>query len=423
MMKFETHIGFATALDEADPLKKFRAEFLFPKRPSGRDALYFTGNSLGLEPRKVREYVNEELDDWAKYGVEGHLTARHPWLPYHEFLTEPLARIVGAKPNEVVAMNTLSVNVHLLMVSFYRPTKTRNKIIIEWPAFPSDRYAVCSQIQFHGYDPKDCLVELKPRPGEHTLRKEDILETIKREGEQLALVMIGNVNYLTGQAFNMKEIAQAGHAVGAKVGFDLAHGAGNLDVKLHDSGVDFACWCSYKYLNGGPGALGGIFIHEKNLSDPSIPRFAGWWGHNKERRFKMEPDYSPIPTAEAWQLSNPPILQLAALRASFEIFDEAGIANIRKKSELITSYFEFLVKTELGDKIEITTPQNVSERGAQLSLLFKGIDQPAELVKKLTHDGVFVDFRMPNLVRAAPAPLYTRYQDVYELVETLKQHS
>jgi kynureninase len=401
----------ALSLDASDPLAKFRDQFFIPKDPDGKEQVYLTGNSLGLQPKKVKKYIEEELEDWAKLGVEGHVHARHPWLPYHENLTESTARIVGARPSEVVVMNTLTVNLHLMMVSFYRPTKERFKILIEKSAFPSDQYAVASQAQFHGYE--NAVIEVA-----HDMSA--ILETIEREGSKIALVLIGNVNYLTGHAFDIAKITKASHKQGCLVGFDLAHGAGNLPVKLHDAGPDFAVWCSYKYLNGGPGALAGCFIHERH-GNFSGPRFAGWWGNNKETRFKMGPKFDPIPGAEGWQLSNPPIFQLAALRASMEIFDEATIAGIRKKSEAITGYMEKLIDGLPKGFCEVLTPRNPSERGCQLSLKFGKRAQ--ELKEKFIQAGVICDFREPDIIRAAPAPLYNKFHDVYRFVEVLKSHA
>ncbi len=424
--RFSESLKKAEALDAQDPLARHRDEFLFPKAGStavggmaGQDVLYFAGNSLGLQPRKARQYIEEELEDWQRFGVEGHVRARHPWLPYHEFVTESLARIVGAKASEVVAMNTLTVNLHLMMVSFYRPTKTRYKILIEPSAFPSDQYAVASQADFHarylGFDPKAAIVELQPRAGEDCLRHDDILAAIEREGSSLALVMLGNVNYLTGQAFEVKAITEKAHAVGACVGFDFAHGAGNLELKLHDWAPDFAVWCSYKYLNSGPGALAGCFVHERHHHDRTLPRFAGWWGQNKTTRFLMGSEFDPIPTVEAWQLSNPPIFQLAAMRASFEIFDAAGMSRLRQKSVSIVGLLESLLRDVPG--ISLVTPSEESSRGTQLSLRVAG--HPKEWVKTLERRGIVADAREPDILRVAPAPLYTRYSDVVKLASAI----
>lgn len=423
MMKFEKTGEFAQQMDQKDPLARFRDQFQFPVAPngSGKPGIYLCGNSLGLQPKKTREYINQELDDWAKLGVEGHFHAQHPWLPYHENLTASSARLVGALPSEVVVMNSLTVNVHLLMVSFYRPTQKRFKILTEAGAFPSDQYAVASQARFHGFDPKDAIIELKPRAGEWTLRTEDILSTIEREGDQVALIWLGNVNYLTGQCFDMKAITEAGHKKGCLVGFDLAHGAGNLLLKLHDWSVDCAAWCSYKYLNSGPGGIAGVYIHERWVKDKALPRFSGWWGHNKDTRFKMGPDFDPIQTAEGWQLSNPPIFQLAALRASMEIFDEATMPAIRQKGDLLTGYLEFLLAGMPNEMFEIITPRDPKSRGCQLSLKVRSGGR--ELLKKLNAAGVIADFREPDIVRVAPAPLYNSFMDVYQFGKIMENHA
>lgn len=419
--EFKNALEFARDLDKQDDLGEYRKQFLIPKTRDGKEWIYMAGNSLGLQPVLVRQYISDELDDWALHGVEGHWEARHPWLPYHENLTEMAARLVGAKPIEVVIMNTLTVNLHLMMVSFYRPTKQRYKIIIEADAFPSDRYAVDSQASFHGFDPKTTVVALKPREGEFTLRPEDILQAIENEGSSLALVMLGNVNYLTGQAFDMKAIAAKAHSVGALAGFNLAHGAGNLHLKLHDDDVDFAVWCSYKYLNSGPGSLAGCFVHERHSKDSTLPRFAGWWGHNKNTRFQMGPDFDPIAGAEGWQLSNPPIFQLAALRASMELFDKAGMANLRRKGDLLTSYLEYLLTEVGGDFFKLITPKEVSQRGSQLSIKLKS--QPKDFVKLLGAKGIICDFREPDIMRAAPTPMYNSFEDVYQFAKAVGEHA
>ncbi|MBN8469874.1 kynureninase [Corallococcus exiguus] len=418
---YENTDVFAYGLDAADPLRPLRDEFLFPPAASGAPAIYLAGNSLGLQPRKARKYVQMEMEDWERLGVEGHVHGRHPWLPYHEQLTDMVARVVGAQPQEVVVMNTLSVNLHLMMVSFYRPTRERFKILIEGGAFPSDQYAVASQARFHGYDPKEAIVRLMPREGEDTLRSEDILEAIERHGKELALVMLGSVNYLTGQAFDLREITRVAHAQGCKVGFDLAHGAGNLKLSLHDDGPDFAVWCSYKYLNGGPGSLGGVFVHERHAHSPELPRFEGWWGHNKATRFEMGPTFDPLPGAEGWQLSNPPIFQLAALRSSLELFDKATMAALRAKSDQMTGYLEFLLDRLPAGYVTITTPRDLKQRGAQLSLRFKG--EPKRLLQRLSAAGIICDFREPDIIRAAPAPLYNTYLDVFRFVKALEAHA
>ncbi|NOK16877.1 kynureninase [Corallococcus carmarthensis] len=418
---YENTDVFAYGLDAKDPLRPLRDEFLFPPAASGAPTIYLAGNSLGLQPRKARKYVQMEMEDWERLGVEGHMHGRHPWLPYHELLTEQVARVVGAQPLEVVVMNTLSVNLHLMMVSFYRPTPERFKILIEGGAFPSDQYAVASQARFHGYDPKEAIVRLMPREGEDTLRSEDILEAIERHGKEVALVMLGSVNYLTGQAFDLREITRVAHAQGCKVGFDLAHGAGNLKLSLHDDGPDFAVWCSYKYLNGGPGSLGGVFVHERHARSPELPRFEGWWGHNKATRFEMGPTFDPLPGAEGWQLSNPPIFQLAALRSSLELFDKATMAALRAKSDQLTGFLEFLLDRLPAGYVTITTPRDLKQRGAQLSLRFKG--EPKRLLHRLSSAGIICDFREPDIIRAAPAPLYNTYLDVFRFVKALEAHA
>ena len=436
---------FANASDKDDALAGFRERFHIPRDKDGREAIYFTGNSLGLQPKSARGYIEQELDDWARLGVEGHVHARHPWLPYHEFVTESLARIVGAKPIEVVAMNSLTVNLHLLMVSFYRPTAERYKIVIEKGAFPSDQYAVESQIKvwssvFRRLGEKDgpakagtpnagtsSVIELAPRVGELTLRTEDILETIERDGDEIALILLGGVNYYTGQAFDMKAITEAGHRKGCVVGFDLAHAAGNLELQLHEWDVDFAAWCSYKYLNAGPGGIAGIFVHERHARSFHLPRFAGWWGHDKETRFQMGPDFIPLAGAEGWQLSNPPIFQLAALRASLEIFDEATMPALREKSVKLTGYLESLLKLIETDRIEIITPSDPKERGCQLSIRVMAETRAVasvplatrSLFEKITERGVIADWREPDVIRVAPVPLYNSFGDVFRFSEIL----
>jgi kynureninase len=411
-------LACAQKLDQADPLKKFQNEFNFPKTKTGKNQLYFAGHSLGLMPKQASQYVNEELEAWAQYGVEGHFLGAHPWLHYHENITASFARLVGAKNSEVVAMNTLTVNLHLMMVSFYRPTKSRFKILIENNSFPSDKYAVDSQARYHGLDPQSTVIELTPSGDGMTVTEEALLETIKKHGPELSLIMLGDCNYLSGQKFNIEKIVQAGHEVGALVGFNLAHGAGNLNIQLHDSGADFAVWCSYKYLNSGPGGLAGAFIHERHHGQKDIPRFEGWWGHNKETRFKMGPQFEPLQTTEGWQLSNPPIFQLASLRASMEIFDEAGITELRKKGDQITSYFEWLIQKNLADEVQIITP---ASRGSMLCMKFK--NNPKAWYEKLIQAGAIVDFREPNIIRATPAPLYNSYEDVFRLVSLMKEFS
>jgi kynureninase len=415
--KYDSSPEFAAGMDAADPLSAFRDRFHFPETSNELNSVYLTGNSLGLMPKTAREYVDQELDDWAKFAVEGHLNAKNPWLPYHEFVTEPMSRVVGGKPIETVVMNSLTVNLHLLMVSFYRPTHERFKIVIEKGAFPSDHYAIESQLKFHGFE--NGLVELAPRDGESTLRTEDIIDAIDREGNSIALVLLGSVNYYTGQAFDMKAITEAGHRNGCVVGFDCAHAAGNLELKLHDWGVDFAAWCSYKYLNAGPGGIAGIFVHERHARSFDLPRFAGWWGHDKETRFLMGPEFKPLAGAEGWQISNPPILQLAALRASLEIFDEATMPALRAKSEKLTGYLESLINSIGDDRISIITPGDPTQRGCQLSIRVRNADR--SLFEAITNRGVFADWREPDVIRVAPAPLYNSFEDVHRFASILKE--
>lgn len=410
---------FASVLDEADPMREFRDRFNFPDFSDGRELIYFTGNSLGLQPKTAREYIDQEIDDWARFAVEGHLHARHPWLPYHEFVTEPMARIIGAKPIETIVMNSLTVNLHLMLVSFYRPEGIRRRIVIERGAFPSDQYAVKSQLRFHGVDPEDGLIELSPRDSESTLRTEDIVEMIDKNGDEIALVLLGGVNYYTGQAFDMAAITEAGHKAGAIVGFDLAHAAGNLQLSMHDWDVDFAVWCSYKYLNAGPGGIAGAFVHERHANSYDLPRFAGWWGHNKRTRFLMGPEFDPLPGAEGWQLSNPPIFQLAALRASLEIFDDVGMSNLRAKSEALTGYLEYLLSQIDDDRISIITPSDPAQRGCQLSIRVKDSDKL--LFDAITDRGVIADWREPDVIRVAPAPLYNSFNDVFSFSRILSE--
>ena len=406
-MILQQSLDRARELDRQDPLAALRERFHIPKTENGEDCIYLCGNSLGLQPLSTRAALLQELEDWRTLGVEGHFQAKNPWMPYHEFLTESYARLVGALPSEVVAMNSLTVNLHLLMVSFYRPTPERYKIIIEGGAFPSDQYAVKSQLEFHGFDPKDGLVELTPREGEHTLRRDDILTAIEREGPRTALVLLGGVNYYTGQFYPLEAVTRAAHAQGCLVGFDLAHAVGNVPLRLHDWGPDFACWCSYKYLNSGPGSLAGAFVHQRH-EQTERPRFAGWWGHDKESRFKMGPDFRPIPGAEGWQLSNPPILSLAAVKASLEIFDEVGMKALREKSLKLTGFLLELLQGH--DGFHIMTPTTEDDRGCQLSL---GVEKNGRRVfDALTESGVVCDWREPDCIRIAPVPLYNSFGDV-----------
>jgi kynureninase len=418
-MKFENSLGFAKKLDKEDPLKSFRSKFHLPTIGKSK-TFYFTGNSLGLQPKVVKNFVDQELEDWAKLGVEGHFHAKLPWLYYHKYSKKALANLVGAKPTEVVAMNQLTVNLHLLMTSFYRPTKNRYKIITEASAFPSDQYMLESQLKLHNIKPDEGLIELSPRIGEHTLRTEDIIRTIEEHGNEIALVFLGAVQYYTGQYFDIKLITQAAHKVGAYTGFDLAHAIGNVPMKLHKDEVDFAAWCSYKYLNSGPGGVSGIFVHEKHATEYSLPRMAGWWGHNEKDRFLMKKGFIPMPGADGWQLSNVPILTSAALLASISIFEEAGIKNLRKKSIMLTDFLEFLLlKISDHEKhFTIITPGNSSSRGCQLSILFKHSGK--KIFNRLMNEGVIADWREPDVIRIAPVPLYNTFEEVYQFVEILK---
>ncbi|MEZ4778405.1 MAG: kynureninase [Flavobacteriaceae bacterium] len=416
---YQNSLEYAQQCDAQDPLKHFREQFYFPKDEKGHPQIYLCGNSLGLQPKKTAHFITEELNDWANLGVEGHTEAKHPWLPYHEFLTQRMATIVGAKSSEVVIMNGLTANLHLMMVSFYQPTPKRYKIIIESDAFPSDKYAVESQIKFHGYNPKDSLILWKPRKGEELCHFEDLETIMKTQGDEVALIMIGTTNYYSGQAFPIKKITHLGHQYGALVGFDLAHGAGNILPNLHDNGPDFAVWCSYKYLNSGPGSLGGVFVHERHAHNPNLKRFAGWWGHNKQTRFNMRHEFDVLSGAEGWQLSNPPILSMAAIRASLDIFDAAGMENLRKKSLQLTGFLEFLLDEMMDKRIQVITPRNPEERGCQLSIQVKNADK--QLHTQLTQAGVISDWREPDVIRVAPAPLYNSFEDVFEFVERLKK--
>ena len=414
-MSYKNTADFALSLDAKDELRKYRDKFHIPLQKNGEEHIYMCGNSLGLQPKRTKEFLNQELEDWATFGVEGHFHAKNPWMPYHEFLTESYAKIVGAKPTEVVAMNTLTVNLHLMMVSFYQPTEKRHKIIIEGDAFPSDIYAVESQIKHHGLSPATSLIKLRPRDGESAIRTEDIQTIIEREGDEISLIMLGGVNYYTGQVFDFENITKLGHAKGINVGFDLAHAAGNIKLELHKWGVDFAVWCSYKYLNSGPGSVAAAFVHEKHHAT-NLNRFAGWWGHNKEDRFKMPDSFNPIQSAEGWQLSNPPILSLAAIRASLSIFDEVGMDKLVAKSKELTNFLLFLLDSIETDRIEIITPE---ERGCQLSIRVKNGNKI--LFDAITEKGVVADWREPDVIRVAPIPLYNSYQDVFNFYSILKE--
>ncbi len=411
--------NWARAQDGADPLRKFRGEFLIP--PHGDvEQTYLCGNSLGLQPRATRQALLDELDDWARLGVEGHVHGRHPWLPYHREVRDALAEIVGAEPSEVVAMNSLTVNLHLMMVSFYRPTRERHAILIERNAFPSDRHAVASQIAFHGYDPDEALIELDGEESGGTVSMAAIERALHQHGSRIALVLWPGVQYLTGQAFDLAAITKLAHAQRCTIGFDLAHAAGNIITNLHDSGCDFAAWCSYKYLNSGPGAVAGCFVHERHARE-NLPRFAGWWGHREDTRFQMRPGFDPTPGADGWQLSNPPIFALAPLRVSLEIFQRAGMQRLHQKSKKLTGYLDWLIRTQLNDVLEILTPAEPERRGAQLSVRVRhGREAGRSLFEYLVAHGVLGDWREPDVMRLSPAPLYNRFQDCFALAEAVQ---
>jgi len=412
--RFQAGLDFADAMDRDDPLGHFREQFYLPKAKNGEDCVYLCGHSLGLQPKSARSYIEQELQDWADLGVEGHFRGQNPWLGYHRLLSDQTADLLGAEPGEVVVMNSLTVNLHLMMASFYRPSLERHKILIECGAFPSDQYAVQSQIKFHGFDPATSLLEIAPREGEWSVRDEDIGAIIDRDGKSIALILMGGVNYSTGQVFDMERIARAGRNKGCRVGFDLAHAAGNIPLQLHRWGPDFAAWCSYKYLNAGPGSVAGCFVHERHARAWDLPRFAGWWGQMETERFLMRPEFHPTAGAEGWQVSNPPIIALAPLRASMEIFAEAGIDMLREKSESLTAYLEFLLNQRASEEYTIMTPSEPDRRGAQLSLRMRRLGR--EVCDSLAEMGVVVDWREPDTLRVAPVPLYNSYRDVREFV-------
>jgi len=418
-MEYHNTLEFAKEMDERDPLKDFRDKFYIPiinKKP----CIYFVGNSLGLQPKTTQDYIYNELENWANYGVEAHFHAKIPWVEYHDIFFEPLSKIVGCLPQEVVVMNHLTVNLHLLLTTFYRPTKERYKIICEAKAFPSDQYALESQVRLHGLDPERTIIEVAPQEGEHNIRTEDILSTINKHADEISLVLFGGINYYTGKVFDMKTITDAAHKAGAYCGFDLAHAAGNIELHLHDWDVDFACWCSYKYLNSGPGGVGGVYIHKRFVIDASLPRMAGWWGHDKESRFKMEKTFMPIPTAEGWQLSNSSIIEMAAHKASLDIFEEAGMENLFTKSKKLTGYLLYILnKIDPGKKIfEVITPESEEERGCQVSVLFS--KKGKEVFDALKKHGVLSDWREPDVIRFSPVPLYNTFTDVYQFGQILK---
>ncbi len=418
-MKFQDSREFARNLDAEDKLAGFRERFHIPIHANGQEVLYFCGHSLGLQPKSAADFIVDELSDWQHLGVRGHFEAQRPWLPYHEYLTDLTARLVGARPIEVVHMNTLTVNLHLMMVSFYRPTPVRHKILIETPAFPSDHYAVWSQIRFHGFDPDTSLLTIGPRGGESSIRREDLDTMIEREGSEIALILLPGVQYYSGQAFDIEHITSVGHKAGCIVGFDLAHAVGNLPLELHKSSIDFAVWCNYKYLNSGPGAVGGCFVHERHSNSVELPRFAGWWGQDKATRFEMGPDFHPIPGAEGWQLSNPPIFSLAPVLASLEVFAAAGMPALQRKSQRLTGFLEFLLDTRLASRIQILTPRDPAARGCQLSLRIDGGDR--SVYEALEKRGVDCDWREPDVIRVAPVPLYNRFTEVFEFAGLLQQ--
>ena len=417
----QNSLEFALQFDKSDELSDYRQRFHIPT-VNGKDALYFTGNSLGLQPKTVKSHLIQELEDWAKFGVEGHFEAKNPWVSYHKILSEPFARLVGAQPDEVVAMNGLSVNLHLMMVSFYQPKGKRTKIICEAKAFPSDQYMLESQVKFHGLNPEETIIEVSPREGEHCIREEDILSCIEEVGDELALVFWGGVNYYTGQVFDMPKITEVAKEVGAFVGFDLAHGVGNVSLNLHDWGVDFACWCSYKYLNSGPGSVSGIFVHNKHENNKDLPRFAGWWGHDEERRFLMEKGFVPMKGAQGWQLSNAAVFSMAPCKASMDIFDEVGMPKLIEKSRKLTNFMEFVfndISVRYDNcNFEIITPKEERYRGCQLSVLMHG--QGKEMFDYITKEGVIADWREPNVIRLAPVPLYNSFEDIFKLGQIIE---
>ena len=419
-MTFENNLAFANQLDEQDSLNQFREQFYIPVI-NGNECIYFTGNSLGLQPKTTQDYVVNELEDWANFGVEGHFHATNPWFSYHEIFPQQVAKIVGALPEEVVVMNQLTVNLHLLMTTFYRPTKERFKIICEAKAFPSDQYAFESQVKLNGVNPDEAIIEVTPREGEYSIRTEDIIATIEKHSSSIALVLFSGVNYYTGQVFDMPSITKAAHNIGAYCGFDLAHAAGNIELHLHDWNVDFACWCSYKYLNSGPGGVAGAYIHQKHFTNKSLQRLAGWWGQNKTNRFKMEKGFDPIETAEGWQLSNAPILSMAAHKASVDIFEDAGIENLVAKGKQLSDYLFFIIEelnsTLTKKAIEIITPKN--EKGCQVSMLM--LQKGKEVFEALKQNGVLADWREPNVIRIAPVPLYNTFKEIYHFGEIVKR--
>ena len=421
-MRYEASLDFAVEQDKADPLRGYRNKFCFPELGT-QEMAYFSGHSLGLQPKTARAAVELELDDWAKFGVDGHFEATHPWYSYHEILTPAMAQIVGAQESEVVCMNSLTTNIHLLFVSFYRPTPKRYKIISEAKMFPSDRYLLETQAQFHGFEPDDAIIEIAPRGDEGYIRHEDIVQAIENNADELALVFFGGVNYITGQLFDMQALTAAAHAAGAVAGFDLAHAAGNVPLDLHDWNVDFAAWCSYKYLNSGPGNAGAIFVHERHGENFDLPRFGGWWGHDKETRFQMQSGFQPMKGAEGWQLSNVPVLGMSVMKASLDIFAEVGMPALREKSEKLTGYLEYTIDclaAEFPDAgITVITPRDPTQRGTQISINVAGRER--ELFDDMIASGVIADFREPCVIRIAPVPLYTSFQDVFTFGRVMRR--
>ncbi|HEU5052252.1 MAG TPA: kynureninase [Hanamia sp.] len=421
-MNFENTLQFAQKLDETDPLQNFREQFYIPIL-NEKECIYFTGNSLGLQPKRAQDYVLDEMENWANYGVEGHFHGRNPWANFHEVFSKKLAPILGANPEEIVVMNQLTVNLHLMMTTFFRPSQKGNKILCENRPFTSDIYAIDSQLKLHGIDPAEGLIELKPREGEFTLRTEEIVSTIKNNADEIALVLIGGINYYTGQLFDMKAIAEAAHEAGAYCGFDLAHAVGNVELHLHDWNVDFACWCSYKYLNSGPGAVAGAFIHNRYATDKSLPRLAGWWGTDKHERFQFKEQFNPIPTAEGWQLSNANILSMAAHKAALDIFEEASFEKIIEKGKKLSAYLIFIlnqINNESGrEVVKIITPQNENEHGCQVSILLP--EKGRDFFNSLNKNGVIADWREPNVIRVTPVPLYNTFEEVYSFGQIVKE--
>jgi kynureninase len=418
MLQYQHTLAFAQELDQRDPLSKFRSQFHLLQK-NGNPVVYLCGNSLGLQPKNARAAIDQELNDWAEFGVEGHFDGKNPWKYYHHFLTEQAARVVGAKPGEVVIMNNLTANLHLMMVSFYRPTATRYKIMMEATAFPSDQYAMESQARFHGLNPGDAIIELKPREGEYTLRTEDILAQINEHKNELAIVMMGGVNYYTGQAFDMAAITKAAHEAGAVAGFDLAHAAGNLHLKLHEWDVDFAVWCTYKYLNSGPGGTSGVFVNERHGNNPDLVRFAGWWGHDEKTRFLMQKGFKPMEGAAGWQLSNAQIFPMAVHKASLELFDEAGMENLRSKSEQLTGYLEYVLSHFTGH-LTVITPREKEARGCQLSIIVK--EDGRKLFDYLVENNILPDWREPDVIRMSPVPMYNSFEDIFRVGEVMKKY-